>query len=211
MKRASQLLAMPIMIWAMYTWNFSPPGAEAQFDYRVKFYSEECPQARELVKDVVLNAITADKGLSAALLRLNFHDCFIRGCDASVLLDSNFTNVAEKDGFGNMLSLRGYRVIDDAKAAVEAVCPEIVSCADILTLAARDAITAIGGPAWRIASGRRDGVVSFASETIDNLPAHYSDFADLTRLFTKKNFTAKEMVVLAGEISSTLSPCSGSP
>lgn len=64
----------------------------------------------------------------------------LQGCDASVLLESTASNTAEKDAIPN-LSLAGFDVIDDIKEAVEAKCPGIVSCADILTLATRDAIS----------------------------------------------------------------------
>lgn len=63
----------------------------------------------------------------------------MQGCDGSVLIDSTKNNQAEKDGFPN-LSLRGFQVVDAAKVAVEAACPGVVSCADILALVARDAI-----------------------------------------------------------------------
>ena len=67
-------------------------------------------------------------------------ETIFQGCDGSVLLDSTATNTTEKDAIPN-LSLSGFDVIDDIKAAVEAKCPRIVSCADILALAARDIVS----------------------------------------------------------------------
>ncbi|KAL9273738.1 Peroxidase 64-like protein, partial [Drosera capensis] len=61
------------------------------------------------------------------------------GCDASVLLDSVGGNNAEKQGRPN-LTLRAFDAIDDAKKELEFLCPGVVSCADILALAARDAV-----------------------------------------------------------------------
>ena len=61
-------------------------------------------------------------------------------CDASVLIagDGGTERTA-----GPILNLRGYEVIDDAKAKLEAVCPGVVSCADILTFAAPDSVVLI--------------------------------------------------------------------
>lgn len=56
-----------------------------------------------------------------------------------MLLNSKGKNKAEKDGPPN-ISLHAFYVIDEAKKALETSCPGIVSCADILALAARDAV-----------------------------------------------------------------------
>lgn len=59
-----------------------------------------------------------------------------QGCDASVLIQGNGT---ERSDPANT-SLGGYSVVDSAKRALEIFCPGTVSCADILALAARDAV-----------------------------------------------------------------------
>ena len=64
----------------------------------------------------------------------------LQGCDASILLNRVGTDQAEKDARPN-LSLSGYDEINDIKSKLEQACPGVVSCADILALAARDAVS----------------------------------------------------------------------
>ncbi|KAJ8501033.1 hypothetical protein OPV22_011585 [Ensete ventricosum] len=96
--------------------------------------------------------------MGASIVRLFFHDCFVNGCDASVLLDDTPTMIGEKNAAGNANSLRGYQVIDAIKSRVEAACRSTVSCADILALASRDAVTLLGGPSWTIKTRRKNEI-----------------------------------------------------
>lgn len=56
------------------------------------------------------------------------------------MLDDTPNMLGEKLALSNINSLRSYKVIDEAKEALELVCPGVVSCADILIMAARDAV-----------------------------------------------------------------------
>ena len=61
----------------------------------------------------------------------------LQGCDASILLDNSSSIVSEKFATPNNNSARGYPVVDAVKAALEEACPGVVSCADILAIAAK--------------------------------------------------------------------------
>lgn len=60
-----------------------------------------------------------------------------QGCDGSILIDDGPD--PEKGAFSHQ-GVRGFDVIERAKAQLEESCPGVVSCADIVALAARDAI-----------------------------------------------------------------------
>ncbi|KAL4572990.1 hypothetical protein LXL04_019782 [Taraxacum kok-saghyz] len=174
---------------------------------KLGFYQKTCPRAEGIVWRTTANHIYRAPSLAAALLRMHFHDCFVRGCDGSVLLNSTKNNVAEKDGIPN-LSIRGFQVIDAAKTAVEAACPGVVSCSDILALVARDAIHQIKGPYWPVPLGRRDGRVSIASETLTQLPAPFANITQLKANFASKGLSVKDLAVLSGGHTVGISHCS---
>ncbi|PNT66525.1 hypothetical protein BRADI_3g13590v3 [Brachypodium distachyon] len=163
----------------------------------VDYYAMGCPFAEYMVRDVVNKAVMADPTLAAGLLRLHFHDCFVQGCDASVLLDSTPKNTAEKDAPANK-SLRGFEVIDKIKQILESQCPGVVSCADILALAARDAVLAAGGPYYMVPVGRRDGSRSVFTDTFTALPSPFLNASALTALFATHGFDVQDMVALSG-------------
>ncbi|GJN22591.1 hypothetical protein PR202_gb10171 [Eleusine coracana subsp. coracana] len=172
----------------------------------LNYYDHKCPGAEAAVTAAVRQAMAKDSTVPAGLLRLHFHDCFVRGCDASVLLDSTGNVTAEKDGPPNV-SLHSFFVIDNAKQAVEALCPGVVSCADILAFAARDAVALSGGPSWVVPVGRRDGRVSLVSET-STLPGPRASFEQLKQAFHARGLSTKDLVVLSGGHTLGFAHCS---
>lgn len=65
----------------------------------------------------------------------------VKGCDASVLISSKSGSkeLAERDAEDNKeLADEAFDSVSKAKALVESKCPGVVSCADILAIAARD-------------------------------------------------------------------------
>ncbi|XP_010551859.1 PREDICTED: peroxidase 27-like [Tarenaya hassleriana] len=161
---------------------------------KLRFYDKTCPKAELIVRKIVSDAIKKAPTLAAPLLRMFFHDCFVRGCDGSVLLDRP---KGEKSAIPN-LSLRGFHIIDKAKKALEKECPGIVSCSDILALVSRDAVAAIHGPFWEVETGRRDGRVTSAAEALLNLPSPFDDVSSLISQFHSKGLDLIDLVVLSG-------------
>ncbi|KAF5738143.1 peroxidase 72-like [Tripterygium wilfordii] len=88
-----------------------------------QFYDHSCPQAQEIVKYIVSKAVYKETRMAASLIRLHFHDCFVKGCDASILLDSSGSIVSEKRSNPNLNSARGFEVLDEIKSALEKECP----------------------------------------------------------------------------------------
>lgn len=64
-----------------------------------------------------------------------------QGCDGSILIDTG-SSADERTAFGHQ-GVRGFDLIENAKARLEAACPGVVSCSDIVALAARDAIALV--------------------------------------------------------------------
>ncbi|KAK6918892.1 hem peroxidase [Dillenia turbinata] len=179
----------------------------AQADLKLNYYAKSCPKAEKIVLDFVNQHIHNAPSLAAALIRMHFHDCFVRGCDGSVLINSTSSNQAEKDAAPN-LTIRGFSFIDRVKNLLEVECPGIVSCADIIALVARDSIVATGGPFWNVPTGRRDGLISNASEALTNIPAPTSNFSILISLFGNKGLDLKDLILLSGAHTIGVGHCS---
>ncbi|KAL0450305.1 UNVERIFIED_CONTAM: Peroxidase 10 [Sesamum latifolium] len=146
--------------------------SSSQLDY--KFYDNTCPNLTKIVRNGVLSAIVNETRIAASLLRLHFHDCFV-------------------DEFSPR-----FEVIDAIKENVEKACPSTVSCTDILTLAARDAVFLTGGPFWPVALGRRDGLTANETAANTDLPSPFEPLENITAKFVAKGLDLKDMVVLSG-------------
>ncbi|CAA0394169.1 unnamed protein product [Arabidopsis thaliana] len=163
------------------------------------FYDKTCPQVFDIVTNTIVNALRSDPRIAASILRLHFHDCFVNGCDASILLDNTTSFRTEKDAFGNANSARGFDVIDKMKAAIEKACPRTVSCADMLAIAAKESIVLAGGPSWMVPNGRRDSLRGFMDLANDNLPGPSSTLKQLKDRFKNVGLDrSSDLVALSG-------------
>ncbi|XP_075494257.1 peroxidase 43-like [Primulina tabacum] len=166
----------------------------SQAQLRVGFYANSCPNAEAIVSGVVHEAAASDENTAPVLLRLHFHDCFVQGCEGSILID-NGVATDEKHAFGHQ-GVRGFDTIEKAKAQLESACPRTVSCADIVALAARDALVLAKGPSYEVETGRRDGLVSNL-RLADDMPDVNDSILKLKQKFFDKGLTDKDLVVLS--------------
>ncbi|XXG40815.1 hypothetical protein AAC387_Pa01g1440 [Persea americana] len=159
------------------------------------FYATTCPTLLQIVRRQVKTAIKNEMRMAASLLRLHFHDCFVNGCDASVLLDGTD---GEKFAGANLNSARGFEVVDAIKSAVESACSGVVSCADILAIAARDAVLLSGGPTWKVLLGRRDGLVANQTGANNALPTPLESVDQIIVKFAAVGLNTTDVVALSG-------------
>ncbi|KAM3267949.1 hypothetical protein P3S67_031934 [Capsicum chacoense] len=173
---------------------------------RYDYYQQTCPQAERIIRSSVRDLFRKQPRIAPALMRLAFHDCFVEGCDASVLLDSADGIHSEKESPPNE-SLKGYDVIDIIKSELEEACPGVVSCADAVVLAARESIVLAGGPFYPLKTGRRDSMTSFAEDATFELPSPQDDLAKIIESFSAKGFDEREAVTLLGAHSTGVVHC----
>ncbi|KAG6494808.1 hypothetical protein ZIOFF_042569 [Zingiber officinale] len=149
------------------------------------FYDRSCPDLLSIVQSEMRRAVAAERRMGASILRLFFHDCFVNGCDGSVLLDDiPGLFVGEKNAIPNARSLRGYEVIDGIKAR-----------------------SSLGGPSWTVQLGRRDATTASLNAANTNLPPPNGTLDDLISLFVSKGFSAREMTTLSGAHTLGFSRC----
>ncbi|KAI3442621.1 Peroxidase [Psidium guajava] len=173
------------------------------------FYENSCPKVESVIRKHLKKVFEEDIGQAAGLLRLHFHDCFVQGCDGSVLLDSSANRPSEQDAPPNLTLRRtAFKIIGDLRELVDKKCGRVVSCADIAALAARDSIFLSGGPEYDVPLGRRDALTSATvNVTLENLPAPTENASEILAALAKKHLDATDVVALSGGHTIGLGHC----
>ncbi|KAK9097850.1 hypothetical protein Syun_024895 [Stephania yunnanensis] len=191
------ILLLPLLITTV--------SAQLRFNY----YSATCPNVESIVRNAVTQKFRQTFVTAPGTLRLFFHDCLVRGCDASVILASS-TNTAEKDHPDDVtLAGDGFDTVIKAKAAVDRDpnCRNKVSCADILALATRDVIALTGGPSYPVELGRLDGRISTKASVQRQLPHPEFSLDQLNSMFASHGLTQTDMIALSGAHTIGFSHC----
>ncbi|KAK7331262.1 hypothetical protein VNO77_25482 [Canavalia gladiata] len=183
-----------------------PFSSDAQLN--PSFYNDTCPTLHSIVGQVITNVSKSDPRMLASLIRLHFHDCFVQGCDGSILLNNTATIVSEQQALPNNNSIRGLDVVNQIKTAVENACPGVVSCADILTLAAERSVVLANGPTWQVPLGRRDSLTANRTLANQNLPAPFFNLTQLKSAFAAQGLNTTDLVALSGAHTFGKAQCS---
>ncbi|CAL0302993.1 unnamed protein product [Lupinus luteus] len=161
------------------------------------YYLLTCPLIERIVRKHLEDVFQKDSGQAPGILRLFFHDCFAQGCDASILLNGVGQD-DEKQNFANIgLRPEAIQTIENIRQIVARQCLRVVSCADILVLAAREAVRQSGGPDFDVRLGRKDSL-TFNVSAPNNLPAPFARTSDLLKKFGDRKFDTTDVVALSG-------------
>ncbi|KAF3442655.1 hypothetical protein FNV43_RR16571 [Rhamnella rubrinervis] len=191
-------LAFPTDSLIVLVVSFSALIIQSNAQLSTTFYASTCPNVSTNVRSAVQQALQSDSRIGASLIRLHFHDCFVNGCDASILLDDSGSIQSEKNAAPNVNSARGFDVVDTIKSGVESSCPGVVSCADILALAAEASVSLSGGPSWNVPLGRRDSLNANQAGANTSIPTPFEGLTNITSKFSAVGLNTNDLVSLSG-------------
>nr|GEU97641.1 peroxidase 51-like [Tanacetum cinerariifolium] len=172
-----------IQVLVLYSHLVFPNLAFAQ--HKQNYYANICPNVETIVQTTVSAKVKLQPNTIPGTLRLFFHDCFVQGCDALIMMQSSGSNMAEKDHQDNLNK---------------------VSCADILTMATRDVIKMAGGPSYPVELGRLDGISSTAASVNGKLPKPKQNLDQLNAMFAANGLTQVDMIALSATVSKRRRP-----
>ncbi|KAJ6843323.1 peroxidase 51-like [Iris pallida] len=203
--------AFKLALLLIFTLNVCIFSQLASAQLMQNYYANICPDVETIVRNAVAVKLQQTFATIPATLRLFFHDCFVQGCDASVIVASTPANTAEKDHPDNLsLAGDGFDTVIKAKAAVDAVpqCTNRVSCADILAMAARDVVALAGGPDYAVELGRLDGLSSTMASVNGRLPQPSFRVGQLKAMFAANGLSQEDMIALSAAHTLGFSHCS---
>ncbi|XP_008239361.1 PREDICTED: peroxidase 21 [Prunus mume] len=166
-------------------------------ELQLNYYSESCPKAEEIIKQEVTKLYYEHGNTAVSWLRNLFHDCFVQGCDASLLLES-VNGIESEKASGRSFGMRNFKYVNTIKKAVENECPSTVSCADVVALSARDGIVMLGGPHIEMKTGRRDSKESYAKIVEEFIPNHNDSLSSVLSSFQSVGIDVEGTVALLG-------------
>lgn len=183
-------LLLPLLL------QFYSGKSELQFNY----YEQSCPRAEEIIKDQVIKLYNKHGNTAVSWVRNLFHDCMLKSCDASLLLET-VNGIESEKASQRSFGMRNFKYVNTIKAALESECPVTVSCADIVALSARDGIVMLGGPRVEMKTGRRDSTESYGAVVEDFIPNHNDSISLVLSRFESIGVDVEGTVALLGSHS----------
>ncbi|KAF3544641.1 hypothetical protein DY000_02002080 [Brassica cretica] len=161
---------------------------------RPDFYFRTCPCVFDIIGNIIVREMGSDPRITASLLRLHFHDCFVNGCDASILLDTSASFRTEKDALPNANSARGFNVIDRMKTQIERACPRTIFSLSLLKYQSFWRSKLVGS-----VGERRDGLQAFFDGANTLLPSPFFTLDELKASFAFAGLNrTSDLVALSG-------------
>ncbi|XP_050242916.1 peroxidase 21 [Quercus robur] len=167
-------------------------------DLLLNYYSESCPNAEDIIKQEVTDLYNKHGNTAVSWVRNLFHDCMVKSCDASLLLETVVNGIESEQASERSFGMRNFKYVSTIKEALEKECPLTVSCADIVALSARDGIVMLGGPRIEMKTGRRDSKESYANFVEESLPNHNDSITLVLSRFQSIGLDVEGIVALLG-------------
>ncbi|KAJ4834659.1 Peroxidase 21 [Turnera subulata] len=182
-----------LLLLSLLFLQFSSGNSQLQLNY----YAQSCPRAEEIIKEQVIKLYYKHGNTAVSWVRNLFHDCIVKSCDASLLLEK-VAGIESEQASQKSFGMRNFKYVSTIKAALEQECPGTVSCADVVALSARDGIVMLGGPRIEMKTGRKDSKQSWAAEVDQSIPNHNDSISSVLSRFQSIGIDAEGTVALLG-------------